>query len=77
METSHLGKWLIFVGLGILALGILLFFGGKLGMPMGKLPGDISMHKEKFSLHFPIATSIILSILLTLILNLIFWFMRK
>ncbi len=77
METPQLGKWLIFIGLGILLLGILFLLFGKMGLHFGKLPGDIAVNKEKFSLHFPVATCIIASILLTLIVNLLIWLFRK
>lgn len=77
METSQLAKWLIFIGVGILLVGILFLIGSKIGIHFGKLPGDINVHKEKFSVHFPLATSLIVSILLTLFLNLLFWLIRK
>jgi hypothetical protein len=41
-----------------------------LGVPFGRLPGDIAVRRGNFSFYFPLATSIILSILLTLILAL-------
>jgi uncharacterized protein HemY len=77
MDITQLGKWLLFVGLGILLLGALLLIAGKIGLHFGKLPGDIAIQKEKFSLHFPLATCIIASILLTLLLNLLIWLFRK
>ena len=60
-----MGKTLFFVGLGIAGLGLLLM----LGIPLGRLPGDIYVRRGPFSFYFPIATSIILSIILTLILT--------
>ena len=61
-----MGKLLVFVGLGIAALGLLVM----VGLPLGRLPGDIVVKRGNFSFYFPLATSIILSILLTLILTL-------
>jgi len=61
-------KLLITVGALILAVGLLWSFFGKY-IPIGKLPGDISVEKKNFRFYFPITTSIILSIVLTLI----FW----
>ena len=58
-----MGKTLVFVGLGIAALGLLIM----LGVPFGRLPGDIYVRRGSFSFYFPLATSIIVSILLTLI----------
>ena len=39
-----------------------------LGVPFGRLPGDIYVRRGSFSFYFPLATSIVLSILLTLLL---------
>ena len=62
-----MGKLLVYVGLGIVALGVLIM----LGVPFGRLPGDIVVRRGSFSFYFPLATSIIISILLTLILALL------
>ena len=58
-----MGKTLVFVGLGIAALGLVII----LGVPVGRLPGDIYVKRPGFSFYFPLTTSIILSIILTLI----------
>ena len=73
LESQNFGKWFIYIGLGLVLIGLLIWFGSKLGVSFGKLPGDIHVHKEKFSFYFPIMTSIIVSI----VLNIIFWFLRK
>lgn len=77
MEASQIGKWLISIGLSIVVIGGLFLLASKMGIHFGKLSGDIAVHKEKFSMHVPIATSIIVSILLTIVLNLLIWLMRK
>jgi hypothetical protein len=61
-----MGKTLILVGLGIAALGVLVL----LGIPFGRLPGDIYIRRGSFSFYFPLATSIVVSILLTILLAL-------
>jgi hypothetical protein len=58
------GKLLVFAGLGIAALGLLIM----LGLPIGRLPGDIYVKRDGFSFYFPLTTSIVLSIVLTLVL---------
>jgi hypothetical protein len=58
-----MGKLLIVVGLGIAGLGVLVL----LGVPFGRLPGDISLRRGNMTFYFPLATSLVLSILLTLI----------
>jgi hypothetical protein len=66
IEDDAMGRTLVFVGLGIAALGLLMMWG----VPFGRLPGDIQVRRGNFSFYFPLATSIVLSILLTLILSL-------
>lgn len=56
-------------GLGIVFLGVLVWMGAKFSLPFGKLPGDISIQKEKYSIYFPIVSSLVFSILLTIIIN--------
>jgi len=58
-----MGKTLVLIGLAIAGLGVLVI----LGLPFGRLPGDIVVRRGGFSFYFPLATSIVLSILLTLI----------
>ena len=58
-----MGRLLVFVGLGVAALGLLIM----LGAPIGRLPGDIYVKRGGFAFYFPLTTSIVLSIILTLI----------
>ena len=58
-----MGKILVLVGLGIAGLGLLMM----LGLPIGRLPGDIYVKRDGFSFYFPLTTSIVLSIVLTLL----------
>jgi hypothetical protein len=59
------GKVLVFLGLGIAGLGLLIM----LGLPIGRLPGDIYVKRGGFSFYFPLTTSIVLSIVLTLLFS--------
>ncbi|MBI4771128.1 MAG: DUF2905 domain-containing protein [Chloroflexi bacterium] len=76
-DLSSIGKWLVFGGLGIAALGGLVWLAGRFGLPLGRLPGDIRIQREGFSFYFPLASSILVSVLLTLALNLIVRLLRK
>jgi hypothetical protein len=58
-------KLLIILGIILLVTGVVWPFLAKLGI--GRLPGDIIIRREGFSLYFPITTMIIVSIVLTLI----------
>ncbi len=79
-EFGVLGKMLIFMGLGIVAIGIILSLIGKLPSEgsglgwLGKLPGDFLVKRDNFTLYFPLSTSIIISIVGSIVLYL---FMRR
>lgn len=61
-----MGRVLLVIGLIIAALGGLIM----LGLPLGRLPGDISVRRGNFSFYFPLMTSIVLSLLLTVLFSL-------
>jgi hypothetical protein len=65
-----MGKLLLGVA-GILAIvGVLLILAEKVpGLRIGRLPGDVSVERERFRLYFPLGTSILVSVVLTLL----FW----
>ena len=71
MPTS-LGKWLILIGLLAAAVGILLLLSEKIGW-IGRLPGDITIRRENFTFHFPLATCLVISAVLSLLI----WLFRK
>ena len=60
-----MGKVLLLLGLAIAGVGLLMM----LGLPLGRLPGDVAVKRDHFTFYFPITTSIILSIILTLIFS--------
>jgi hypothetical protein len=77
MDASNISKWLFLIGGVIIIIGIIFFICGKIGVPLGKLPGDIHIQKGKVSFYFPIITSILISIFFTIIINIIVRLMRK
>ncbi len=68
---------LFLVGVGLILLSGALYLGSKLGLPLGRLPGDINIRSDNFTCVFPLATSLLLSILLTIVLNLVIRFLNK
>jgi len=70
-EVDGIGRLLILVGLVTVAAGVVLLFLPRLPW-IGRLPGDILVQRERVTLYFPIATSIVVSIVLTILLNLFF-----
>jgi hypothetical protein len=67
MTFPDLGKLLVIAGLLIAAVGGALIVGRRLGI--GRLPGDISVSSNGFSLFFPIVTCVVISVALTVIIN--------
>jgi hypothetical protein len=80
---SGVGRWLIIVGLAVAALGGLMGLierwpGAASTLSwIGKLPGDFSITRERFSVYAPIATSLVLSILVSLVLFVFSWLFRR
>ena len=69
-----LGRLLIVLGLVLLVAGLLLTYTNIFSsLRLGRLPGDISIKRENFSLYFPVTSCILLSLVLTLI----FYLLRK
>jgi hypothetical protein len=58
------GRILIVLGIVLVVVGLLVSFG----VPIGRLPGDMTYRRGNFSFYFPLTTSIIASILLTLLM---------
>jgi hypothetical protein len=57
------------IGLGLLLflIGVVMVLLGKAGLPLGRLPGDLSYRGKNVSFYFPLGTSILLSIALSLV----------
>jgi Protein of unknown function (DUF2905) len=66
-------KFLIGVGLGLVIVGLIFALGGKAPI-LGKLPGDISVEREKFSFYFPLTSSLIVSAIFSLVMVVLGWF---
>jgi hypothetical protein len=49
---------------------------GKTGIPLGRLPGDITYRGKNTTVYFPLATSILLSVVLSIIVFLVGRFKR-
>ncbi len=62
-----MGKLLLVVGIIIAGIGLLVM----MGLPIGRLPGDITYRRGNTTFYFPLASSIIASIILTLLFALL------
>lgn len=68
-----IGKPLIIIGIFLVLMGLFFTFGAKIPW-LGRLPGDIIIHKKNFSFYFPVTTCILISVALSIVL---FLFFRK
>jgi hypothetical protein len=62
-----MAKLLIVIGLAVAAAGVAMY----LGVPLGRLPGDIVVRRGAFSFYFPLTTSVLVSVVLTLLFALL------
>jgi hypothetical protein len=63
------GKALVVIGLVIALVGVLVM----MGVPIGRLPGDIAYERGNTRFYFPLTTSILASVVLTLLM----WLLRR
>ncbi|ULA63808.1 MAG: hypothetical protein LZF86_110507 [Nitrospira sp.] len=82
-EWGAVGKLLIAAGCGLVAVGLLFVLsdripglGGWFGW-IGKLPGDLSIKRDSFSLFAPLGTSLVLSIGLSLLFYFLSWLFKR
>jgi hypothetical protein len=70
MELAQFGRVLVLIGAVILGLGVVLVLADRVPF-IGRLPGDIRISGDGWTIYAPLATSIVLSVLLTVILSLV------
>jgi uncharacterized membrane protein required for colicin V production len=58
-----MARFLIVVGVILVAVGLAM----KLGLPLGRLPGDIVIQRGNSTFYFPIVTCIVVSVVISLI----------
>jgi hypothetical protein len=69
---AELGKTLVVLGLGVAAVGALLWTG--IGRSwVGRLPGDIHVRRGPTEFYFPVVTCLLVSAALSLLS----WFLRN
>lgn len=70
MTAHDIGRGLIVLGVVILVVGILVAFGPRIPL-LGRLPGDISIHRGDTHVYIPLATGLLLSVILTIVINVV------
>ncbi len=73
---NELGKALIGLGVLIALVGVVLLFAGRVGLPLGRLPGDVAYKGKNVSVYFSLGTCILISVVLSALLYLLSRFRR-
>ena len=68
---AELGKAILGLGVLLVIVGAALLLASRFGLPLGRLPGDLTYRGKNVSVFFPLGTSILLSVALSVILFLI------
>jgi ribose/xylose/arabinose/galactoside ABC-type transport system permease subunit len=67
-NMAELGKLILTLGVILVVLGAALVLAGRIGLPLGRMPGDLAWRGKSLHVYFPLGTSILISIVLTLVL---------
>jgi uncharacterized protein (DUF3084 family) len=62
------GRPLIVLGLVLVLVGIVITFGDRLPIRLGRLPGDVVYRGRNTTFYFPIVTCVLLSVVLSLLM---------
>ena len=78
MIPFQLGKFLVIVGVLLVAVGLFMMTGSRFSFfGLGRLPGDIVFKGKNAQFYFPIVTCLVLSAVLTLVFWLISLLTRR
>jgi hypothetical protein len=68
-----MGRLLISAGILLMVAGVLVMLGERLGIRLGRLPGDIHIEGRRGGFYFPIVTCLLVSAVLSLVV----WLFRR
>jgi tellurite resistance protein TehA-like permease len=68
-----MARWIIIAGLVLVVIGLILHFAPGAFRWFGRLPGDIRIEKDNFSIYIPIVSMLVISIVLSVII----YFLRR
>jgi hypothetical protein len=63
-----MGQTLIVLGLILVVAGLVVSWGGRLPIRLGRLPGDIVIRGKNGAFYFPVVTCLIVSVVLTFVM---------
>ena len=56
------------MGVGLIVIGLVVTFGDRLPLRLGRLPGDIRIEGKSGGFYFPVVTCLLLSAVMTLVM---------
>ncbi|MGJ5816881.1 DUF2905 domain-containing protein [Paludibaculum fermentans] len=68
-----MARTLMILGAVLFTAGLAVYLAGKLHIPLGRLPGDITIRGKNTTFYFPIVTCLLLSLLYSLAV----WILRR
>jgi hypothetical protein len=74
---ENIARYIMVGGVLLFLIGGGVYLAAKLGLPLGRLPGDIRIEGENGSFYFPLTTSILVSVVLTIVVNVIASLLKK
>ena len=74
---ENIARTLMLGGIALFLIGGGIYLAAKLGIPLGRLPGDIRIEGENGSFYFPITSSILVSVVLTIVVNVVLRIIKK
>jgi len=66
-QQIAMGRLLITAGIVLVAVGLIVILGERVGIRLGRLPGDIRIEGRRGGFYFPIVTCLLISVVLSLI----------
>ena len=68
LYDGRMGRGLIAIGIVLVVCGVLLTFGERLPIRLGRLPGDIVIRGKNTTVYLPLVTSLLVSLLLSFVM---------
>jgi hypothetical protein len=63
----EIGRTILILGIVLVVAGGAIILLGRTGLPIGRLPGDITYRGKNTTVYFPVVTCIGISVVLTLL----------
>ena len=70
---ESVARLLLTVGALLIVVGLVVLLAARVGLPLGRLPGDLAWRGRYGALFVPLGTSLLLSF----VLSLVFWILGR